>query len=141
MELDRALELAVVSSWNDLVSPGEPSSVHVEYQNVSKLPVSSVEVWMIKKRGYGTLVCRCSESRSQPTPYPSESLPCIFENAYHSKTLAEDLGFIMQNQGQFSRPAEHSVHGFVQVGPPSDDDRKNADAWSRSAALQTSAAE
>ena len=133
MELDRALELAVVSSWNELVPPGDLSSVHVEYQNLSRLPVSSVEVWMIKKRGYGTLVCRCSASRSQPTPYPSESLPCIFENNYRSTTLAGDLDFIMRNQDQFSRPAEHSIHGFVQIGAPSDEDRASANAWSQSA--------
>ena len=64
MQLDRALELAVVSSWNEIVTAGEACSVHVEYQNVSRLPVSSLEVWMIKKRGYGMLVCRCSMPRA-----------------------------------------------------------------------------
>jgi len=133
MELDRALELAVVSSWDELVRPGEGSSVHVEYQNLSTVPISSVEVWMIKKRGYGMLVCRCSASRSQPTPYPSESLPCVFENNYSSHTLAGDLDYIMRNQGQFTRPTDQSIHGFVQVGAPSDEEKATATARSREA--------
>ena len=128
MELDRALELAVVSSWHELVSTGEPSSVHVEYKNVSTLPVASLEVWMIKKRGYGMLVCRCSDS----SPVVSQQSGCTFENSYRSKTLAEDLDFIIRNQGQYTRPADHSIHGFVQIDPPSDDDRKSANDWSRS---------
>ena len=32
VELDRALELAVVASWEDMVKPGETCSVHVEYE-------------------------------------------------------------------------------------------------------------
>lgn len=58
MELDRALELAVTSSWDELVKPGEIRSIHVEYKNVSGLPLSLVEVWSIRKRGYGTLAFR-----------------------------------------------------------------------------------
>jgi hypothetical protein len=128
MELDRALEFAVVSSWHELVSTGEPCSVHVEYENVSAVPVSSLEVWMIKNRGYGVLVCRCSDL----SPTVSQPLRCSFENSYGSKTLADDLDFIIRNQGQYSRPADRSIHGLVQVGLPSDEDRKSANDWSRS---------
>jgi hypothetical protein len=128
MELDRALELAVVSSWNELVSPGEPCSVHVEYKNVSTVPVNSLEVWMIKKRGYGMLVCRCSV----PPSGAADTSGCVFGNAYRSKTLAGDLDFVLRNQGQFSRPADRSVHGFVPVDEPSAKDRSDATAWSQS---------
>lgn len=51
MELDRALELAVMSSWEELVNPGEACRIHVEYRNISELPLNSTEVWMIKNRG------------------------------------------------------------------------------------------
>ncbi len=50
MELDRALELAVVSSWEDLVKPGETCSVHVEYKNTSDLPLNSLEVILLRHR-------------------------------------------------------------------------------------------
>jgi hypothetical protein len=128
MELDRALELAVVSSWNELTSPGEPCAVHVEYKDVSAVPVTSLEVWMIKKRGYGMLVCRCS-APSSPT---ADTSGCVFSNAYRSEALAGDLDFILRNQGHFSRPPDRSVHGLVQVDEPSEEDRSNATAWSQS---------
>lgn len=56
MELDRALELAVESSWQELVNPDELCSIHIQYENIAELALSSLEVWMIKNRGYGKLV-------------------------------------------------------------------------------------
>jgi hypothetical protein len=38
MELDQALQFAVVSSWDDLVKPNEPYVVYVEYKNLSEAP-------------------------------------------------------------------------------------------------------
>jgi hypothetical protein len=35
MELDQALEFAVVSSPGELVTPGGPRAIHVEYMNES----------------------------------------------------------------------------------------------------------
>ena len=32
MELDKALQLAVIAAWNDLMKASQPSSVRVEYQ-------------------------------------------------------------------------------------------------------------
>jgi hypothetical protein len=65
MELDRALELAVISSWEELVAPDESCSIHVVYDNVSNLAVNSVEVWKVKNRGYEGLVCSYSISRPE----------------------------------------------------------------------------
>ena len=64
MDLDRALELAVVSAWNELAVSGEVCSIHVEYPDVSGLPLRSLQVWMIKNRGYGYLICNYSATRS-----------------------------------------------------------------------------
>jgi hypothetical protein len=128
MELDRALELAVVSSWHELAPAGEPCSARVEYENVPAVPVASVELWMSKTRGYGMLVCRCSGQSAALMQEPG----CAFENSYRSKTLAEDLDFIIRNQGQYSRIAKQSIHGSVQIDPPSDEDQKSANRWSRS---------
>src|SRR5690348_18401432 len=90
MELDRALELAVVSSWEDLVKPGETCSVHVEYKKVPSLPLDSLEVWTVRNRGYGTLVCRCSSI----TPSSCVSVSCEgsvhFANSYYSQIRSEE---------------------------------------------------
>ncbi len=125
MELDRALELAVVSSWEKLVAPNESCSIHVVYENVPDLAMNSVEVWKVKNRGYEGLVCRYSIPRSD------SSIPRLnFANSYHSKTLADNLDFIMRNQCQFSRPTDHSIHGLVQIDCPTEEHRKSAIAWS-----------
>jgi len=130
MELDRALELAVVSSWDELVRPGESYSVHVEYKNVSKVPLNAVEVWMMKNRGYGCLAFRYSVAQSSA---PLSGAPTIyFANSYSSKMLAENFDFIMRNQDRFSRPLDQSVHGLVQVDAPDEQDRVSAAAWRQS---------
>ena len=131
MDLDRALELAVVSSWDDLVNPGESCSIHVEYGNMSELPVNSVEVWKIKNRGDGTLVCRYTISRSDSSPVAPATLEMHFANNYRSTILADNLDFIMRNQQQFSRPPDRSIHGLVQIDLPSEEERKSAAIWSR----------
>ena len=109
MDLDRALELAVVSSWDDLVNPGESCSIHVEYRNMSELPLNSVEVWKIKNRGNGTLVCRYTISRTDSSPVAPETLEMRFANNYRSAILADNLDFIMRNQQQFSRHPDRSI--------------------------------
>jgi hypothetical protein len=45
--------------------------------------------------------------------------------------LADNLDFIMRNQHQFSRPSDRSTHGLVQIGLPSEEERKSAAIWSR----------
>ena len=137
MELDQALELAVVASWDELVVPGESCTIHVEYVDLSQLPVSSLEVWMIKNRGYGTLVCRYSVAGSNSSVPRLEGLPMHFANSYRSQTLADNLDFIMRNQSQFSRPSDHSIHGLVQIDRPSKEDRNDAATWSRAACIDT----
>ena len=131
MELDRALELAVVSSWDEIVNPGEPCSLHVEYENVRELPLNSVEVWMIKNRGYGTLVCNYSMPLSDSSVASPETLGMQSANSCRSKTLAANLDFIMRNQHQFSRPPDRSIHALIQIDHPSKEERERAAIWSR----------
>lgn len=132
MELDRALELAVMSSWDELVNPAERCSIHVEYKNVSGLPLSLVEVWTISKRGYGTLAFRYVAPRADSSTPHLEGARMTFANSYHSGLLASNLDFIMQNQSDFTRPLDHSIHGFVQIGTPNEEDKESAAAWRRS---------
>ena len=129
MELDRALELAVVASWEDLVKPGDTCSVHVEYEKQPNSPLSSLSVWTIKNRGYGTLVCRYSNSSSPSLEGP----PIHFANSYRSKTLADTLDFVVRNQNNFTRPGDRSIHGLVQISRPGEKDRSEAATWTQSA--------
>jgi|SRR5580704_10654466 hypothetical protein len=132
MELDRAFELAVLASWEDLVKPGDPCSVHVEYEKQANSPLASLSVWTIRNRGYGTLVCRYSVAPSDSAS-PSLKGPSIhFANSYHSEMLADFLGFVLRNQSSFTRPSDRSIHGLVQIDCPTEVDRSEGVTWTQS---------
>lgn len=131
MELDRALELAVVASWEDLVKPGDICSVHVEYEKQPNSPLASLSVWTIKNRGYGTLVCRYSITPSSSASSSLEDPPTQFANSYHSTILANTLDFVVRNQNNFTRPTDRSSHGLVQIDSPTEEDRREAATWSQ----------
>jgi len=98
---------------------------------MSELPLNSVEVWKIKNRGNGTLVCRYTLLRTDSSPVAPETLEMRFANNYRSTILADNLDFIMRNQQQFSRHPDRSIHGLVQIDLPSEEERKSAAMWSR----------
>ncbi len=129
MDLDRAFELAVMSSWDELVKPAEPCSIHLEYKNIFGVPVNSVEVWTIRQRGYGTLAFRYVAPESDLSVPHVEVAEMEFANSYRSDTLANSLGFIMRNQSSFTRPIDHSIHGLVQIETPNQQDREKAESW------------
>ena len=130
MELDRALELSVLSSWGDLVRSNEAGSIYVEYRNIENVPLDVIEVWMMKNRGYGVLICRYSADRPERLGSGVRDPALNFANSYESTTLADNLKFIMKNQEQFGRHPGGSVHGRVQIESPSASERKSAAAWS-----------
>ena len=130
MDLDQAIEFAVVSSWAELLKPGESGSIHVEYKNVTGFPLNSLEVWMIRNRGYGTLVCDCALSPADSPDAASRLFGMHFANSHSSTTLAGNLDFIMRNQSRFSRPAGRSIHGLVQIDRPDEAQRRDAEVWS-----------
>ena len=133
MELDRALEFAVVAAWEEVVKPGDISSVHVEYEKQPGCPLASLSVWTIRNRGYGTLVSRYSVTAPPDSVSSASDVSRLrFANSYQSELLAECLDFIMRNQGQFTRPADRSIHGLVQIDSPSEEDRRDAASWSQS---------
>jgi len=124
MGFERALEFAVISSWEDLVKPHQRSSIHVEYANVDGAPVGSLQVWATYK-GHGNLVCNYSVLLSAGSQWQGAR----FANSFASQALAEALDFIMQNQTQFSRPAGRGVNGLVQVGVPGRKEQSEAAQW------------
>jgi hypothetical protein len=129
MELDRAFELAVMSCWDELVKSAEPCSIQVEYKNLSGLPVRLVEVWTIRKRGYGKLAFRYVSPESDASIPHVEVAEMQFANSYRSDTLANSLDFIMRNQASFTRPIDHSSHGLIQIETPNEQDRERSELW------------
>jgi hypothetical protein len=124
MELDKALQLAVIVAWEDLTKSNEARSVRVEYQGKPGTALDSVSVWSSKVWGYHDLVCDYWTSASSAHP----SGVC-FKNGHGSDKLADTLGFVMENQDQFTRPADAGRNGLVLIDPPAVDERQEAATW------------
>lgn len=124
MKLDKALRFALILAWDDLMKASEPGSLRVEYQGKSGISLERVSVWSAKAWGYHDLVCEYSTSAS--SDHPSG---VWFQNGQASDKLAETLGFIMKNQGRFTRPADASDHGLILIDAPTAEERRDAAAW------------
>lgn len=124
MNFEKALEFAVITSWDDLVKPKEHTSIHVEYANQEGTPVAALQVWSTYK-GRGNRVCDYSLGALNG----SELQGTRFANSYSSPTLTEALDVIMLNQSQFARPQGRGVNGLVQVSAPTAADRASAATW------------
>ena len=123
-ELDKAFRYAVTLAWQDFMEPTEPRSIRVEYLCEPGTALDHLSVWSVRAGGYQDLVCDCWTSASLAHP----SGAC-FGNRYDSNVLARALLFVMNNQGQFARPADAGRHGLVLIYPPDGDDHMEAATW------------
>lgn len=124
MELDKALQYAVVLAWDDVTKAFNPCSIRVEYRCPPGTPLDHVSVWSARTRGYQDRVCDYWMSGSLTHPNGVQ-----FTNGYVSDKLAETLDLVMKNQGQFTRPADACPDGLVLIYPPSGDDQAAAATW------------
>jgi hypothetical protein len=124
MELDKVLQLAVISAWKDLIKVGNPCSIRVEYRCEPGTPLDSVRVWVARAGGCQDLLCDYWTWASAVHP-----LGVRFRNGHSSDNLALTLGFIMRNQDQFTRPADACRDGLVLIYPPTEDERLEASRW------------
>ena len=132
LELDKAFQYAVTLAWEDLMTPIEPRAIRVEYLWEPGSPLDHLSVWSVRAGGYQDLVCDFRTSASLAHP----SGACL-GNRHASDKLAETIGFIMKNQGQFTRPVDAGRHGLVLIHTPDADDRREAATWINAArALQ-----
>ena len=132
LKLDKAFQYAVTLAWEDLMTPIEPRAIRVEYLWEPGSPLDHLSMWSVRAGGYQDLVCdfRTSASLAHPSG-------ACFGNRHASDKLAETVGFIMKNQGQFTRPVDAGRHGLVLIHAPDADDRREAAAWIKAArALQ-----
>ena len=118
MELDKALRLAVIRSWNDLTNS---HPVRIEYQQETGTSLEHLSVWSDRPKGYQFLICNYGRTAESSEPSGTR-----FANGYHSDQLAQNLEFIMGHQDQFPRRADASRSGLVLIGPPSRKDQAEA---------------
>ena len=126
MELDKALQFAVILAWEDLMKVTEPRLVRVEYRGEPGTSLDYVSVWSVRAGGYQDLVCDYRTWAS--SAYPSG---VRFRNGHSSDRLAQTLDFIMKNQDQFTRRADACRDGLVLIYPPARDERAEAATWMR----------
>jgi len=125
MELDKALEYAVILAWEDLMKDAKPCSTRVEYQGAPGAPLDYLRIWSDRGGGYQRLVC-------DYWTWTSPAHPCgvRFTNGYHSDGLGQTLDFIMKNQDGFTRRTDACRDGLVLIYPPTGDQRAEAATWS-----------
>ena len=124
MELDKALQFAVIVAWEDLSTANQARSVRVEYQGNPGTSLDGVSVWSAKAWGYHDLLCDYWTSASSDHPGGA-----CFKNGHRSDKLAGSLDFIMRNQNLFTRPADAGRNGLVLIDPPAVDERQQAATW------------
>jgi len=124
MQLDKALEFAVVQSWEDLTRDTEPCSIRVEYEGEPGTSLDYLRIWSDRGGGYRRLVCEYWTWTS-----PAHSSALRFTDGYHSDELGETLDFIMKNQDQFTRRADACRNGRLMINPPTRDQRAEAAIW------------
>jgi len=124
MELDKALQFAVIVAWDDLMKAGEPRRVRVEYQGRPGMSLDHVSIGSAKAWGYHDLLCDYWTSASSGHPNGA-----CFKKGHSSDKLAAALGVIMKNQDQFRRPLDAGRNGLVLIDPPAPDDREEAVRW------------
>ena len=124
MELDKALEFAVIAAWQDLMKTANPCSVRVEYQSEPGTSLDYLTVWSVKAGGYQDLVCDYWTWTS-----PAHASGVRFTNGFHSDGLGQTLDFVMKDQDQFTRPVDACRDGLVLIYPPTEDDRIEASSW------------
>src|SRR4051794_24392272 len=121
MELDKALQCAVILAWEELMKATQSCSARVEYQDQPGTPLDYLGVWSVGARGYQDLVCDYWTWASSAHPNGVS-----FRNGHSSEQLTETLDFIMKNQDQFTRRADACRHGLVLVYPPAGEEREEA---------------
>src|SRR5438445_2117572 len=98
LELDTAFRYAVTLAWQDFRKLTEPRSMRVEYLCEPGTALDHLSVWSVRAGGYQDLVCdywTCTSSA-----HPSGA---CFGNRHYIDKLAQNLDFIMKNQGVFTR--------------------------------------
>ena len=124
MQLDKALEFAVILAWKDLMTGDQLLSARVQYESKRGTPLDSLSVWTVRSWGYQDRVCDYRTSASSTDP-----IGATFSNGHNSDVLAQTLGFIMKDQDQFTLPVDAWRTHLVLIQPPTADQVSEATAW------------
>ena len=83
MELDQALQLAVIQSWEDILKVPNSCSVRIEYQQEAGTSLDYLSVWSDRPKGYQILIGSYWTTAAVAHPGGAR-----FENGCYSDQLA-----------------------------------------------------
>jgi hypothetical protein len=122
ISLDRGLEYAVIQSWDELMPDRTAGLIHIEYQTGSDGSIDYLKVWASITRGTWKLACEL-----WMRPLWSHAAGLRFENDYHSDALGNNLELILGQEKGIPRLPDQA--GLIQVHPPTQEERREADQW------------
>lgn len=120
--LDRALEYAVIQSWDELMPDPLSGLIHIEYQTASDRSLDFLKIWSSTLRGHWNLICEYWNR-----PLWSHATGLHREDRCHSETFARTLEFLMRNADSFRNLPDQQ--GLIQVYPPTQEQRSEAERW------------
>lgn len=120
--LGRALEYAVVQSWDGLMPDATSGAIHIEYETGSDGLVDFLKIWASTVRGHWNLVCEF-----WVRPLWSHVTGLRFANDYYSADFARTLEFVIGHENAFVKLPDR--RGLIQVSPPTEEERKEAERW------------
>jgi hypothetical protein len=126
IRLDRALECAVILSWDELMPNATSGLIHIEYRTGSDSSLEYLKVWSSTIKGNWNLVCEY-----WLRPLWSHATGLSFGDAYHSADFAHILELVMQHENALSKLPDHD--GSIQIYPPTPEERMAAERWTREA--------
>lgn len=120
--LDRALEYAVIQSWDELMPDSVSGTISIEYQTGADGSLDFFKIWASTIRGHWKLVCEC-----WLRPLWSNATGLRFSNDFHSVDFAHTLEYVMGHQEAFLKLPHQ--HGTIQIYPPTQEERREAALW------------
>jgi hypothetical protein len=121
-QLDRALEYAVIQSWDQVMPDPTSGLIHVEYETGAAGPLDFLKIWSSTLRGHWSLVCEY-----WIRPLWSHTTGLRFANDYYSADLARTLEFLIAHEDAFAKLPDR--RGSIQVSPPTEEERREAERW------------
>lgn len=121
-QLDRALELAVVQSWDELMPESTSGLIHIEYQTGKDGSLDYAIIWASTIRGHWNLICELWMK-----PLWSHATGLRFRGDPPPAGFAETLEFISLHENAFLKLPDQ--HGLIQISTPTPDERKAAEQW------------
>ena len=120
VRLERILKSAVLLSWDELMTDPATGLIHVEYQAGDDGSLDFLKVWASTIWGEWKLVCEF-----WVRPLWSHTTGVRFAGEYHSAELARTLELAIGKDAAFA--GEPNLHGLIQVFPPTEVERKEAE--------------